>query len=128
MIVYVESNWLLEIALEQEQNIAASTILELAEAGSITLAIPSFALSEPFSTLAYRRNRRRERLQDLQVSELIQLRRSASHRRVAERLDSLLSEMGSIANDQLIALETVVSRVMSVGRTIPPPDRRILME
>lgn len=65
MRVYVESNFLLEIALEQEQAEAALLILELADARLITLSIPSFALSEPFSTLAYRRVRRLERVQDL---------------------------------------------------------------
>lgn len=42
MIVYVESNFILEIALEQNQAIAAEAILALAENGSITLALPAF--------------------------------------------------------------------------------------
>jgi hypothetical protein len=51
MIVYVESNFVLEIVREQEEAVAASTILTLAESGKLKLAFPSFVLSEPFETI-----------------------------------------------------------------------------
>lgn len=54
MIVYVESNFVLEIALEQREASSAEAILGLAENGEIELAIPAVALAEPFSKLGYR--------------------------------------------------------------------------
>ena len=54
MIVYVKSNFILEIALEQNQATAAESILALAESGQIELAFSAFALSEPFSTITRR--------------------------------------------------------------------------
>ena len=50
MLVYVESNFALEIALAQEEGDVAEGILKLAESSEIALAIPSFALSEPTRT------------------------------------------------------------------------------
>ncbi len=54
MIVYVESNFILEVALEQEQFASAEAILKLVEENKIKLAFPSFALSEPFATVMRR--------------------------------------------------------------------------
>jgi hypothetical protein len=51
VIVYIESNFVLEIALEQEQSSAASSILSLAESRQIELAYSSFILSEPFASI-----------------------------------------------------------------------------
>ncbi len=41
MIVYVESNFILEVALEQEQFASAEAILKLVEENKIKLAFPS---------------------------------------------------------------------------------------
>ena len=61
MIVYVESNFILEIVLKQQHAASAEAVLQLAEMGKIDLAFPSFALSEPFATIT-RRERDQERL------------------------------------------------------------------
>lgn len=47
--MYVESNFVLEIALGQEELTAAERLLVAAEQGAIELALPVFALSEPFA-------------------------------------------------------------------------------
>ncbi|MGH2487608.1 MAG: hypothetical protein ACRDHE_16525, partial [Ktedonobacterales bacterium] len=60
MIVYVESNFLLEMAFEQSDAPAAESILRLAENSSIELIVPAVALVEPFSTIRYRNSERRE--------------------------------------------------------------------
>lgn len=55
MIVFVESNFVLEIALLQEESDHAAAILDLALRGRVDLRIPSLALCEPFTTLTRRR-------------------------------------------------------------------------
>lgn len=61
MTVYVESNFVLELALQQEQTSAAESILNATARGEFRLALPAIALTEPFSTLEQRsRNLRRE--------------------------------------------------------------------
>lgn len=54
MIVYVESNFVLEIALGQEENAEARRILNLAHEALVEIAVPSFALCEPFGTITQR--------------------------------------------------------------------------
>ena len=50
MIVYIESNFVLEVALEQEESKAAEDILGLVEEGRIKLVLPTFALIDFLDT------------------------------------------------------------------------------
>ncbi len=51
MRVYVESNFVLELVLEQEQHEACEEILTLAASRDIELALPAFALIEPYESM-----------------------------------------------------------------------------
>jgi predicted nucleic acid-binding protein len=46
VIVYVETNFLLELALQQEQHASCEELLRLAESKAITLSIPAFSVLE----------------------------------------------------------------------------------
>lgn len=85
MIVYVESNFFLEVALGQEQASPAEAILTLAEKGQIELTFPGFALSEPFATLM-QRDRDRRRLRSSFTEMLHQLQRSEPHKQLVSDL------------------------------------------
>jgi hypothetical protein len=72
MTVYVESNFVLEIALQQEECDACNAILELADQGSLVLVVPAFSLAEPHVAVASKeraRNQLRREL-DAQVNDL----------------------------------------------------------
>jgi hypothetical protein len=58
MNVYVESGFVLTIALQQDDYEDASRILQLAQRRRITPKIPVFSMSEPFATMQYRANNR----------------------------------------------------------------------
>jgi hypothetical protein len=73
MIVYVESNFLLEIALVQEQSVGAENILALAQSKKITLIVPAFALAEPYWTLRKNGDARRKLCNEV-AREIKQLR------------------------------------------------------
>ena len=51
MNVYVESNFVLELALLQEQSSSCEEILSLSEDGRIRLVLPAYSLIEPYETL-----------------------------------------------------------------------------
>jgi len=73
--VFVESNFVLELALQQHEHEACTAILGLAKANKLELLIPAFAIFEPFTTLD-RRKRDREAL-GAQVKTLLgELRRT----------------------------------------------------
>lgn len=89
MIVYVESNFILELALGQEQAPFAEAILRLAEAGKVELAIPSFAVSEPFTTIMHRRGEQR-RQYDAFLKTLNQIKRSITFKQIVLDLEQLV--------------------------------------
>ena len=54
MNVYLESNFVIELALLQEQHASCDALLALGEAGRVRLVIPAFSLAEPYQTLGRR--------------------------------------------------------------------------
>jgi predicted nucleic acid-binding protein len=94
VIVLAESNFVLELALRQEQFEHAERIVRLAEEKHLQLVVPACSLIEPYQTLIRRRRERKEfsrRLQD----EIKLLERSTLHdgmnatsQHVAQTLDA----------------------------------------
>lgn len=117
MIVYVESNFVVEIALGQEQAASAEAILALAESGKIELVFPGFALSEPFATITHR-NRERERLSKTLADMLRQLRRSAPHQQTVSTLQSVPGILTDLAGKEMDLLQETVKRLLNAGRSI----------
>lgn len=77
MRAYVESNFVLELVLEQEQHQACEEIVRLAETGTIELVIPALGLIEPFMTL-HRRRRELDEVARTVKKHLRQIARTAS--------------------------------------------------
>jgi len=73
--VFVETNYVLEIALEQQEAASCEAILRLAQYGLIRLLIPAYSFVEPHETLT-RRHRDRKALRHRISDELEQLARS----------------------------------------------------
>jgi len=65
--VYVESNFVLELALRQEQSASCEKLLDLCEGGRVTLVVPAYSLAEPYETLIRRRSQRRQIKHDLDL-------------------------------------------------------------
>ncbi len=117
MIVYVESNFLLEVALEQEQLSSAEAILKLTEESKIELAFPSFALSEPFATVMHRDNERTKLHQDLTMT-LGQLQRSEPHKQTIHDLQPLLTILQYAVDREFALLHSTLARLLDVGQSI----------
>jgi hypothetical protein len=108
--VYVESNFVLEIALGQQQSAAAEVILALAESSDIVLAVPSFSLGEPFSTVTQHGRRRKNIAND--VSEVLRdLARSWVHEGDVEILRDIPHALTAIERRQLARLFETVERI-----------------
>ncbi len=65
MIVYVETNFLLELALQQEQHASCEAFLQLAESRAATLTAPAFSVIEAVTKLRRTYTERRELQQRL---------------------------------------------------------------
>jgi len=117
MIVYVESNFVLEVALEQQDAPSAQAILALAEEGKIQLSFPTFALIEPFWTVRHRGRMRRDLHASLRM-QLNQLQRSRQHEKFISILKPVLTTMLEIEKKEMDLLESTARRLLGVGESI----------
>jgi len=90
MIVYVETNFILEIVFEQDGYVSATKILELSESNKIELAFPGFSVGESLSKVT-RQGRDRGELYKSLVQPLQQLKRSISYRPIIVDLEPVLA-------------------------------------
>jgi len=118
LIVYVESNFLLEIAREQEQAADAEQILGLGEAGNISLRVPTFALCEPFSTLTYKQMER-QRFVAAAAPLLTDVRRAQPDQSVAENLAAVTKAVVAIGGRETDRLTQAVARMLRCCRVLP---------
>ena len=144
MRVYVETNFVLELALRQEDWESCERILSLAESGDLELVVPAYSLMEPFETLARRGNERKEAL-GLLNRELSHLGRTSEFRSASEasaEVVSLLSDSIELERDRLaestsrladsaivVDLTSEVFRISLAYQTSPglsPPDAVVL--
>ncbi len=120
--LFVESNFLLELVLQQEQYGACKQILALARAGRVELRLPVFCLMEPLFTLDGRRKTRKELNRGL-TAELGQYMREEAGQEnvpaILSALNTLLIERGEVQQNQLIA---VINELLEVGMQLLPLD------
>lgn len=105
MIVYVESNFVLELAFLQEEFEACSAIVELSEANKIKLIVPAFSLVEPYEALI-RRSRRRTELSRQLSEEGRELSRSRPYSEIAERTSEITSILISSGEEEKRRLDS----------------------
>jgi predicted nucleic acid-binding protein len=122
MRVYVESNFVLELVLEQEQHLACAEIVRLAEAGTIELVIPAFGLLEPYMTL-HRRHREQEAASRTIQKHLRQLVRTASVASSSVAASSNLEELfGSSSRNARRRYEEVRACLARIAVVLPLTD------
>ena len=118
MNIYLESNFVLELALLQEQSASCEQILSLGEAGRVRLAVPAYSLAEPYETLV-RRQRKRRKMKEALDGELRQLSRSAAYEDQLGRFRDLTALLISSADEEDRRLEEVRSRLIETADLIP---------
>jgi hypothetical protein len=121
--VYVESNFVLEVAQEQEDYKACETLLELAEARLIELAMPAYALVEPLQTVGSRIKSWTDLSKNVE-EQLNQLRRSEALRADAAALSGLVAKAVEAVS---AGYEEVRLRLLATARVLPL-DREVFVE
>lgn len=110
MKAYVESGSVVTLALRQNDRQAGEQLLEFARMGRVTLAIPSFSLSEPLATVQHCGNARRSLVDEL-CRETPELGRTQPHERMAHDLEQYTIELDQVLRTNLEALESVVLEI-----------------
>ena len=118
MNVYVESNFVLELALFQEQFESCDKILSLCESKRVRLVVPAYSLAEPYETLARRRKQRTEMSKEID-HELRQIARSATHKDRLHRFRDVTALLINAADEAAKQLERVRSRMIKAACVIP---------
>jgi len=126
MIVYVESNFVLELALEQEQCQSCGDILVICKSGDARLVIPAFSIAEPYETLG-RRARERVQLKTSLANELKLLSRSQSYQKEISALQDVTTLLVKSGEEENRRLHQVLDRILNVAELIPL-ERGILTE
>jgi predicted nucleic acid-binding protein len=119
MIIYVESNFILELALEQEQYQSCEEILKICGSGKGSLVIPVFCIAESYHTV-WRRSDKRIQLEKPLAEELKLLERTKSYQKDVNTLrkdaTSILLKSGKEENQRL---RQVLNEKLSKAELIP---------
>ena len=117
MNVYVESNFILELAWMQEQHESCEKILALCQDQQVTLIIPAYSFGETYETLG-RHQKNRRLLNTALETELKQLKRSHLHKDKIEsyQMISVLLESDAEENQSFLQSHR---RLLELAEIIP---------
>jgi hypothetical protein len=122
--VYIETNFVLELSLQQEECDACADILKLASQELIVLAVPAFSLAEPHVAILAKEKARTQLSRDLR-NQLRDLGRSRPHRAVPASFDALADVLAASAQSERDGVRDAVSDILGAANVIPL-DERIL--
>jgi predicted nucleic acid-binding protein len=116
--VFVETNFVLEVALEQQECGACERILGLAADRAIQLLVPAYSLVEPHETLT-RRHRDRQNIRSQIATELTQLARSTPLAQRANASQEVVKLLVESTEHETKQLEAAKERIWSVAHILP---------
>jgi predicted nucleic acid-binding protein len=116
--VYVESNFVLEIALQQEEYRECRAIVRFCQTGRARLVIPAFSIVEPFTTVV-RRHKDRRKLQDDLARELRQLGRTKSYQSKTAAMSEVTALLLKSLDHERRRLDQAVRLVLDVAEVVP---------
>ena len=118
MTIYVETNFILEIALLQEQWEDCEQILALCDTLDAKIAVPSYCLVEPFETLI-RRQRNRTRMKEQLDRELRQISRTETNRESLSEFENITNILPRSAQDDSSRFDRVCEMLLRICDVIP---------
>ena len=126
MTVYIETNFILELAFAQEQVDSCNAILSLCEEGKATMAISAFCIGECFETLV-RRSKIRTKLANDLSTELKQLARSVTYQEEVEASESVTALLVRSSEEDERRLDDALRRILAVAQLVPI-DAAVIVE
>jgi hypothetical protein len=117
MTVYVESNFVLEQALQQEECDSCAAIIDLASKSLISLTVPAFSLAEPHVAIAAKEKARSRLSNDLR-NEIFQLARSKSHHSAPATFGPLASVLMERSQLERTGLRDAISQLLRTADVI----------
>lgn len=119
MMVYIESNFVLELVFLQEQYQSCQQILALCETGEVRLVLPAFCIAEPYEAFVRKRNARNVLRQEIMM-ELQQLSRSnALPKNLVDALKNVINILTQTNEEEAQRLHQTLGRILKISETIP---------
>jgi hypothetical protein len=112
MTVYIESNFVLEQALEREQCESCEALVKIAGARAIRILIPAFSLAEPHIALMHQGNERSKFIPELR-KHLSEMARSKSYQKDSPAFTEIVSLVIASEDRERAQLEAAVLRISS---------------
>lgn len=125
MNIYVETNFVLEVALLQEENQYCKDILEICKEAGAKLIIPAFSLGEPYDTLV-RRWKQRNQLSDSVSREISQLSRTSTYKDKTELGKQMTGFFVKSIEEEELRLNNTFKEILDVAEIIPL-DREVIV-
>jgi hypothetical protein len=126
MIVLAESNFVLEIAFQQEQAAEAQHVADLAEARRLELIVPACCFAEPYQTLIRRQRERKVLSKNLQ-DELRQLGRSRAFAARGSAWQELAQTLAAGDESEAKGLENTIQSLTGFC-TVAPLTRQVIRD
>jgi predicted nucleic acid-binding protein len=117
VIVYVETNFLLELAYVQERCESCDEMLELGRVGSIKLVVPTYSAAEARTTWD-RRSGERKAFHDELQRQVHQLSRSQPFRALRDSSRELTSALAFSGQDTRDRLERAIENLFTHGQVL----------
>lgn len=124
MRLYVETNFILELAFLREEHDACEELIALSEEGKIELFLPVFSVGETYEAWA-RRSRQRAELHSRLKAEILDLSRSKPYQQSFEEFREITSLLTRSGGEERHRLDGSLERVLGTARVIPIELRTI---
>lgn len=119
VIIYVETNFVMELALFQEEHAQCRGLLDLAAGTtSAQLALPAFSIGEAYEAFE-RKRRNRRRLHRELLEEMGQLGRSQDYAERAAELREATAFLVRSGEEQKRRLDATLEEVLEAARILP---------
>ena len=117
MVVYVETDFILEMGYQQAESEFCERIVELAENDQIVLTIPSFSIGESYET-SYRREKERKSFADDLDRRRSQLSYSSDRDTLARHIQTVIETLLESIDQDNRRLSRVLSRLTTSAEFI----------
>ena len=113
MIVYVESNFILELAFLRNEYEVCTALLNSAEAHGFRLALPAFSVGETYEAWVRRSKQRGE------LSGRLELSRSKPYEASTAESASVVSLLVRSSDEEKQRLDEALDRILNIAEVIP---------
>lgn len=117
MIVFAETNFVLELAFGRDKFARCRDFIDMAEKGEIVLSLPAYSFVEPYEVII-RRRKSRAQVHELLLREAKEITRTAQFEQSANQLAQLTGLLIQVGESEQDELRKIISQLLDVASVI----------